>query len=458
MLVRIRRLSRPPVLQDENRTHVASLLTTVILIVIAIGIVTILAAPFAPAADALLFIASTAVLLGMCELLLLRCGRVQLAAALLVAGQWLSYTVLMLITGDSTSILAVGQFTAAVFAGLVFNGPAALIIAGLSILVDSGMVILNEIGVLPNSLAPLGPGVEWLTLTTNLIAAVAALYLAGRSLRTALTRSRSDERAQLEANRELQAIRESLEVQVASRTQELTVTTTELEQVKECQKETLHISERRADLLRASSQIARAMTQIRDLNSLLPTVTRLIGENFGFYHVAIFLVDRPSGYAVLRAANSAGGQRMLARQHRLRVGSEGIVGYVAAVGEARVALDVGADAEAFNNPDLPGTRSELAVPLRAGFEIIGVLDVQSSDEAAFGKDDVTILASLGDQIATATQNARLYQESQEALTEAENTYRRYLRHGWGSFLYGHSRKPLLSESRSISLSDELGQS
>jgi GAF domain-containing protein len=133
---------------------------------------------------------------------------------------------------------------------------------------------------------------------------------------------------------------------------------------------------------------------------------------------------------VLSAANSEGGQRMLARQHKLGVGTEGIVGYVTGTGEPRVALDVGADAVYFDNPDMPDTRSEMALPLRVGDEIIGALDVQSTQEAAFDEEDVSVLTALADQIATAIQNARLFQQSQAALEEAQRAQRRFVQQEW----------------------------
>ena len=73
-------------------------------------------------------------------------------------------------------------------------------------------------------------------------------------------------------------------------------------------------------------------------------------EKLGFYHVGIFLLDENREFAVLRAANSEGGQRMLSRHHQLKVGGIGIVGYVSQGGRPRIALDTGSDAVFFNNP------------------------------------------------------------------------------------------------------------
>ncbi|MDW7992619.1 MAG: GAF domain-containing protein, partial [Anaerolineae bacterium] len=171
--------------------------------------------------------------------------------------------------------------------------------------------------------------------------------------------------------------------------------------------------------------------EIRDVETLLKETVRLISDRFGFYHAGIFLIDEAGEYAILRAASSEGGQRMLARGHRLAVGKEGIVGYVAGTGKPRIALDVGEDAVFFDNPDLPRTRSEMAVPLRVGERVIGVLDVQSDQPAAFTEEDVAVLQTMAEQIALAIENNRLLEESRRALEELRALYGERVREAWG---------------------------
>ncbi len=264
----------------------------------------------------------------------------------------------------------------------------------------------------------------------------------------------------------LQELLAELEQRVADRTHDLETTaadltarTAELEKVHQAQQlinreleETVRQSERRAALLQASAEVSRAITQLRDpaqgrgvsgLDQLLTEVTHLISQHFGFYHAGVFLIDEARRFAVLRAANSPGGQRMLARQHRLGVGSEGIVGYVTQAGRPRIALDVGADAYYFNNPDLPDTRSEMAVPLHIGDEVIGALDVQSTQEAAFDDQDVRVLTALAAQIAIAIQNANLFRQTQEALSEAQHVQQSYIRQQWTQLV--REQSPLIHE-------------
>lgn len=195
--------------------------------------------------------------------------------------------------------------------------------------------------------------------------------------------------------------------------------------------------EKRAVQLQAAAEVGGAVTTYRNLDDLLPRVTQLISERFGFYHVGIFLLDASGEYAVLRASNSEGGKRMLARGHKLAVGQTGIVGYVSGKRVARIALNVGQDAVYFDNPDLPDTRSEIALPLISADKLLGVLDVQSVHESALTQEDTSILQLLADQIAVAIQNADLFTETQAALESARRAYGEISRKNWMKILQKH---------------------
>ena len=195
------------------------------------------------------------------------------------------------------------------------------------------------------------------------------------------------------------------------------------------------ISEHRAQMFQTIAQVTRAIISTQNLQDLLPQIAQVISQQFGFYHVGIFLLDSNKEYAVLSATNSEGGQRMINRDHKLRIGQTGIVGNVAGTGKPRIALDTGLDATFFNNPDLPETRSEIALPLfRSGQEQIGVLDVQSTEPNAFTQDDIQILTTLADQVSIAIANARSYEETQTVLLESQLLYRRNIQAGWSKFV------------------------
>lgn len=220
-----------------------------------------------------------------------------------------------------------------------------------------------------------------------------------------------------------------LEQRVAERTETLQRQAAELERV-------FREQQRRATELQTIAQVSRAISTVQNLEDLLPRITQVVATQFHFYHVGIFMVSSDKQYAVLRAANSEGGQRLLSRGHQLKVGETGIVGYVADTGNPRIALDTGEDAIFFNNPDLPNTHSEVALPLKSGNQIIGVLDVQSDEQGAFTQQDIELLGVLADQISVAIENARLYERTQNALAEAESIYMQYVRGEWKKIAKG----------------------
>ncbi len=216
--------------------------------------------------------------------------------------------------------------------------------------------------------------------------------------------------------RQLKNLIDTLESRVQERTEQLAK-----------QNEALTFRSRQ---LQTVADVARSIVSNRDLESLLNDVTNLISERFGFYHVGIFLLDQKGEYAVLRAANSPGGRKMLARQHRLKVGQIGIVGYTTGSGQPRIATDVGSDAVYFNNPDLPETRSEMALPLKVENRVIGALDVQSTESNAFTEEDIELFTTLADQVAIALNNNQLYSDTVKALEESQRLHRQYLNQEW----------------------------
>jgi len=191
--------------------------------------------------------------------------------------------------------------------------------------------------------------------------------------------------------------------------------------------------ERRTTEIRTAAQIARDASAAGNMNELLNRSARLIRERFGFYHVGIFIIDAKNEFAVLSAAGGEAGQLMLASKHKLKVGEVGIVGFVAKMGQPRVALDTGEDAIYFRNPLLPYTHSEMALPLKISERVIGVLDVQSEKISAFDLEDVETLQIMADQIAVAIERTRLLQELEQALARMEITTQEYTGRSWHEF-------------------------
>lgn len=177
--------------------------------------------------------------------------------------------------------------------------------------------------------------------------------------------------------------------------------------------------EERTRQVRTASEVARAVTSIPSLEELLHQAVQLIRERFDYYHVSIFLLDEEGQNAELRQSTGEAGRALLARGHKLEVGSESIIGWVTANNQPRVASDVSEDPVHFRNELLTETRSEAAVPLQVGGSVLGALDVQSDQPNAFSEEDIEILQTLADQLSAAIQNARLAQTSVAAAERAQ---------------------------------------
>ncbi len=192
-------------------------------------------------------------------------------------------------------------------------------------------------------------------------------------------------------------------------------------------------NERRATQFESIARIAQIISTTESNEELLPHIAEVISQQLNFYHVGIFLLDVRKEYAVLTASNSEGGKKLLARNHRLPINEDSIVGFAGKNGQPRLALDTSTDSTYSTNPDLSRTRSELALPLIVGSDVIGVLDVQSQEKNAFSNEDIAIMSTLARQVSIAFQNARSYQQTRDALKRAENASMELSAQTWKQF-------------------------
>ena len=302
----------------------------------------------------------------------------------------LAYAVVISLAG-----LTLGQTGTFAFTGLI------MIIVFIIAWAEINGIIVSPTSSLTSWISPVVISIEVLALTFIQRALI-------NLLNENVLRVQLSEQEVIKRNEELQAFSAGLEATVQERTAAL---------------------EKRADQLQTITAISESVAQVKDLQKLLPTITELISQHFGFYHAGIFFVSGDREYAILQAANSQGGQRMLERGHRLKLGT-GVVGFSAQTGLPRIALDVGADAVFFDNPDLPETRSEVALPLKVSGETIGVLDVQSTEANAFSTEDLQILTALANQVSIALENTRLLTETRAALQQVEEVYNEFTRAEW----------------------------
>jgi signal transduction histidine kinase len=180
---------------------------------------------------------------------------------------------------------------------------------------------------------------------------------------------------------------------------------------------TLEQALRRANLLAAAAEVSQNITQIMDIDELLPKTVDIICDAYDFYYSGVFLIDQAGEFAVLQAGRGDPGRIMMENHHKLAVGGNSMVGACTALNEARISLDVDTEKVWYPNPVLPETRSEMALPLAIGDRVIGAVTVQSVEAAAFSDEDVSSLQAMANQLAIAIDNARQRRELEETHTE-----------------------------------------
>ena len=178
--------------------------------------------------------------------------------------------------------------------------------------------------------------------------------------------------------------------------------------------------------LQVMAQLSRQLNQIGDLDYLITTLVQGLQNSFAYYHVQVYLVEPESRAHALRAGRHAGQDLILARAsqeigHKFELyrlsKEQGIVGEVAKTNHYFLSNNVTECVTFVPNPLLPHTKSELALPLRLGDELIGVLDIHSEQLNYFTSKDVSMLQSIADGVAIAINNTRLLSEREATITK-----------------------------------------
>ncbi|MBN2043667.1 MAG: GAF domain-containing protein [Anaerolineales bacterium] len=418
---------KAPVFEDDSeKTRKSSILNSLLLtlfLVINIYIILIFFTIENPIRS--LIIVSLIQLLIVGNFIAIRRGAVETATIVFVVSMWLLIMAAGVMFGQAAynPILPILLLVLSV-AGTILDSRVSISIGILSLVYLVGFYIVGQQVELPQilensevvSVSRLAMGIIFATFLT------AVSYGANRR---SIRQIEEADDALRESNKELQEIRSYLEEEVAENTKQL---------------------ERRSRYLEAGAKVAGATISTQNLETMLEAVVNEVGSQFGFYHVGIFMLDEEKKWAVLRSASSEGGKRMIARNHRLAVGRQGIVGFVTSLGQGRISQDIGDDRVHTPAEELPETRSEMALPLTVRGEIIGAIDIQDTKPEAFTEDDITVLQTMADQIALAIENIRLFSQTQETLEEVQRLYGEYSQQAWHE---AHQRN-LLSSYRYFS--------
>lgn len=414
----IRRLFSPPVFnkeEDNLRARFINGFAWILIVILAVAII-----PSLPR-DAETYqrgttvgVLSALILVMFLSLYMLRRGNLNVSGGIIIILGWLGLSFQAYSADGVRDVVVIAYIAISLLASIIINWRAGGIVMIVSIATIWILALLEVNGLIsPRFQEPIAFSRD---LSLVLTAIAVLIYFSTTSMQEAIVRASKSEKNLLASNENLQELNQTLEERVNQRTTDLDTAN--------------RFNAQRARQFEAIAQVVRAISSIQDLDSLLPKITQVVSEQFETYHTGIFLLDTAREYAILRAANSVGGKKMLDRSHRLQVGQTGLVGFVTATGQPRIALDVGSDAVFFNNPDLPDTRSEITLPLRYGGQIIGALDVQSTESNAFGQDDVEALVTLADQIAVAINNTIILEEARKAFEESQSKFGQTTLESW----------------------------
>ncbi len=435
----IKRLFSPPVFDNEEDNFRAKFINGfawIVILLLTLSLIPVLGPNADENAGTTIIFLAGLILAMILSLYLLRKRKLNVSGWIIIILGWFGFGLQAYAADGVRDIIIVGYVAISLLASIIINWRAGSIVMLLSILTIWVLAILEVNGFIqPGSQEPIAFSRD---LSFMFVAIAVLIYFSTTSLRDASNRAKKSEQNLLVSNMNLQELNQTLEERVSQRTAELNSANS--------------FNLQRARQFEAISQVVRAISSIQDLETLLPQITKVISEQFDIYHTGIFLLDENREFAVLRAANSEGGKRMLAREHKLAVGQIGIVGFVTATGQPRIASDVGMDAVFFDNPDLPSTRSEIALPLRYAGQVIGALDVQSTQSNAFNKDDIEVLITLADQVATAIKNTQVLEEARNTVSKFQNSLNEKTYEAWkviqprslglGFQLIGSTIKPL----------------
>ena len=344
-----------------------------------------------------------------------RKGHVQWAAGLLVSMMWVALLAISWNLGGVRDASYAALIVTVAMAGLLFGGRESLIVAALSVLAGLALADAEQRGMLP--VDPDTPFDVVFSYSAIFLLMVSLVHASSRGYRYLLTQMQETERDVRARNWELQQMRNSLEERVAQRTADL---------------------ERRSRYLEAAAQVAYVAGEYTDIEKLVRESVDLIQEQFDLYYVGLFIVDPTGEWAVLRAGTGEAGKRMLQREHRIRVG-EGMIGWSVEHGESRFAQQAEVDRVRMATPELPETRAEAALPLRARGRVVGAVTVQSTESDFFDQPTITVLQTMADLVAIAINNAELFAENERALAAVRRAYGEISAEAWEELLRGRGR-------------------
>jgi GAF domain-containing protein len=284
-----------------------------------------------------------------------------------------------------------------ILAALLFDTKVDIIALVISISSMVGLAMLSQTGLLkPNSpIAPIPTARDW------------AIYLADFSiLGIALVVAIEQFKAEFASTIE----------QMQRTFQSLIIEGTKL---KERVQERTEQLETKTVQLRSTTNIARNVAETQNVSELIETVVISAAEQFGYYHVGLFLLDEGKKNAFLQASSSITGKQLIGQGFRIEQDRRNAISLVAEQKRPYIASDTG-NSVFIKDPNFPLTRSRMALPLTVRGDVIGVLDLHSDQMQAFSQDDAEIIQTLVDLVAISIDNVRLIDETRALVMQLES--------------------------------------
>lgn len=188
--------------------------------------------------------------------------------------------------------------------------------------------------------------------------------------------------------------------------------------------------EERTQQLRKINEIGRFIAAILNPDELLPRALQRIEAEFRFYYTAFFIVNITGQWAELKVATGETGRVLRENKHRLDVNGNSAVARAIRMREGQIIRSSKSEQAHLYNPLLPYTRSQIVLPLIVGDAILGAMEIHATQENAFLQADLNTFQNMANEIAIALENARLFQEAQQSLSEMRATQRQYLQGAW----------------------------
>ncbi len=373
--------SAPIFLQNEDKTRRAYLLHVILLaqfVILALILLTSITAVFSTnnINTTTLVITLGSLVLNLLFRFFMKRGWVSVTTAILLIAYLIAINNSISIGGTINSLTVIFYPPVIIIATLLMNRRAGFIFFILTALSIAAIMWAEVNGHLP----PAAPTINITTvivMITGLAFTLVLLYLASQGTDDALKRARDKEQ-------EVRELANSLETKVQERTKALST----------------------------SAEVGRRISTVLDPNRLAFEVVEQIKNAFNYYHAHIYFKNEMTGELVIAGGTGDAGKALLARGHKISKG-KGLVGRAAETNTLILVSDTTADSTWLPNELLPETKSEIAVPISIGSEVLGVLDVQQNKQNSLTQEDADLLQTISYQVAVALRNAQAYSQTQQ---------------------------------------------